>query len=95
MYRHNNQTSINIMSKYMAGSAFSIVALLSKLLTLIMIILDVNQSCIGLGGLLTKESSRTRTLSPLQHLKVLNYQPRSLSSSISPNSTLYVHSRHA
>ncbi|CAO0792696.1 unnamed protein product [Mucor circinelloides] len=47
---------------------------------------------IGIRGLLAKSSARSQ-LSPLQHLKVLNYQPRSISNSISPPTPRYVHSR--
>ncbi|KAL7308460.1 hypothetical protein PS15m_011660 [Mucor circinelloides] len=47
---------------------------------------------IGIRGLLAKSSASSQ-LSPLQHLKVLNYQPRSISNSISPPTPRYVHSR--
>ncbi|KAG2201731.1 hypothetical protein INT46_003123 [Mucor plumbeus] len=47
---------------------------------------------IGIRELLVKTTSRNH-LSPLQHLKVLNYQPRSIFDSISPPIPQYVHSR--
>ncbi|CAO3611512.1 unnamed protein product [Mucor fragilis] len=47
---------------------------------------------IGIRGLLIKSSASSQ-LSPLQHLKVLNYQPRSIFDSISPPIPRNVHSR--
>ncbi|KAI8640388.1 hypothetical protein BD408DRAFT_419807 [Parasitella parasitica] len=47
---------------------------------------------IGIRELLLKSTSKPH-LSPLQHLKVLNYQTRSIFSSISPLASQNVHSR--
>ncbi|KAL0145344.1 hypothetical protein V8B55DRAFT_1460753 [Mucor lusitanicus] len=47
---------------------------------------------IGIRELLVKSSARSQ-LSPLQHLKVLNYQPRSIFNSISTPIPRNVHSR--
>ncbi|KAI9363219.1 hypothetical protein BD770DRAFT_214381 [Pilaira anomala] len=63
----------NLMSKYITGSAVSIVALLS------------------IQGLIQSETQSKQT--PLQHLKVLNYQSYSMSTIPPTKMPMNIHSR--
>ncbi|OBZ91171.1 hypothetical protein A0J61_00780 [Choanephora cucurbitarum] len=64
--RNSNQI---IMSRYMTGSAVSIVAFLS-----------IRGFILNTPTQKKKEITQQQGLSPLEHLRVLNYQPRSISS---------------
>ncbi|CAO3650914.1 unnamed protein product [Mucor hiemalis] len=72
--KKTSKSYVNIMSKYITGSAVSIVALLS------------------VQGLIKAPESKQRT--PLQHLKVLNYQYYSISSTPSATLPMNIHSRY-
>ncbi|KAI8992367.1 hypothetical protein BDB01DRAFT_778234 [Pilobolus umbonatus] len=74
---------MSIMSKYMTSSAVSVAALLS-----------IRGLLMSPEAMFIKQRRLVTSKTPLQQLRLLNYEPRSISS-LSPTLPMYVHSRCA
>ncbi|KAI8991480.1 hypothetical protein BDF20DRAFT_831515 [Mycotypha africana] len=83
--RFTSGSTSSITVSYMTGSAVSLMAILS-----------IRNLLLNAPAARSSTTTATTRLTPLQHLRVLNYQTRSISSSISTEKVpLYVHNRYA